>query len=200
MIKLTIPYNQVIKMIIDRNYEERLYSTGSDELDELLEKAFCDGYEYAQREFNSKSQKAMRRKLDILQGGGFRSDSDYGTVLALRNGRRQNQRNNDITYTIDSSINSKAVNTLDGDINASSFRLINPERGVSKKDLKKFDRYEYDHGSKSRPTWNKEVMEIRKDKKTEKDLADIIKANKRDNAIYKIKHNKNLARVTGHRI
>jgi len=35
------------------NYEERLYSTGSYELDELLEKAFCDGYEYAleEREF-----------------------------------------------------------------------------------------------------------------------------------------------------
>ena len=29
--------------------EERLYSTGNDELDELLERAFCEGYEYAQR-------------------------------------------------------------------------------------------------------------------------------------------------------
>lgn len=34
------------------NYEERLYSTGSDELDELLERAFCEGYEYAQYEFS----------------------------------------------------------------------------------------------------------------------------------------------------
>ena len=31
--------------------EEKLYSTGNDELDELLERAFCEGYEYAQREF-----------------------------------------------------------------------------------------------------------------------------------------------------
>ena len=41
-------------MKIWKNYdyeEERLYSTGSDELDELLERAFCEGYEYAQREF-----------------------------------------------------------------------------------------------------------------------------------------------------
>jgi hypothetical protein len=44
-------------MIIGRNFaesyyeDERLYSTGSDELDDLLERAFCEGYEYAQREF-----------------------------------------------------------------------------------------------------------------------------------------------------
>ena len=41
-------------MKIWKNYnyeEERLYSTGNDELDELLERAFCEGYEYAQREF-----------------------------------------------------------------------------------------------------------------------------------------------------
>lgn len=31
--------------------EERLYSTGDNELDDLLERAFCEGYEYAQKEF-----------------------------------------------------------------------------------------------------------------------------------------------------
>ena len=31
--------------------EERLYSTGDYELDEILERAFCEGYEFAQREF-----------------------------------------------------------------------------------------------------------------------------------------------------
>ena len=31
--------------------EEKLYSTGDDYLDDLLEKAFCEGYEYAQKEF-----------------------------------------------------------------------------------------------------------------------------------------------------
>lgn len=36
----------------EKYYEsEKLYSTGDDELDDLLERAFCDGYEYAQREF-----------------------------------------------------------------------------------------------------------------------------------------------------
>lgn len=42
------------------NYDEyedtRLYSTGDDELDELLERAFCDGYEYAQREYSLKDE------------------------------------------------------------------------------------------------------------------------------------------------
>ena len=34
--------------------EERLYSTGDVELDEILERAFCEGYEAAQREFGFK--------------------------------------------------------------------------------------------------------------------------------------------------
>ena len=35
----------------DYEMEERLYSTGDYELDEILERAFCEGYEAAQREF-----------------------------------------------------------------------------------------------------------------------------------------------------
>ena len=35
----------------DEYYDEKLYSTGDENLDELLERAFCEGYEYAQREF-----------------------------------------------------------------------------------------------------------------------------------------------------
>jgi hypothetical protein len=41
--------------------EERLYSTGSYELDELLERAFCEGYEYAQREFAEEDEKKKKR-------------------------------------------------------------------------------------------------------------------------------------------
>ena len=37
--------------------EEKLYSTGNDELDELLERAFCEGYEYAQKEFAEEGEK-----------------------------------------------------------------------------------------------------------------------------------------------
>ena len=41
--------------------EEKLYSTGNNELDELLERAFCEGYEYAQKEFAS----ARQRKKNV---------------------------------------------------------------------------------------------------------------------------------------
>ena len=42
---------KIERLYSDYQEEERLYSTGNDELDELLERAFCEGYEYAQREF-----------------------------------------------------------------------------------------------------------------------------------------------------
>jgi len=42
--------------------EEKLYSTGNDELDDLLERAFCEGYEYAQREFGRTGLSAQQAK------------------------------------------------------------------------------------------------------------------------------------------
>jgi hypothetical protein len=39
--------------LVNSYYEdEKLYSTGDSELDDLLERAFCEGYEYAQREYS----------------------------------------------------------------------------------------------------------------------------------------------------
>ena len=43
-------YELIEKLYSDQE-EEKLYSTGDPELDDLLEKAFCEGYEYAQKEF-----------------------------------------------------------------------------------------------------------------------------------------------------
>jgi len=47
-------------MKVSRNYDyyedEKLYSTGDYELDELLERAFCEGYYYAQKEYFKPSQ------------------------------------------------------------------------------------------------------------------------------------------------
>lgn len=39
------------KKLVNKYYSEKHYSTGNDNLDDLLEKAFCEGYEYAQKEF-----------------------------------------------------------------------------------------------------------------------------------------------------
>ena len=36
--------------------KKKLYSTGDEELDDLLERAFCEGYEYAQREFSKNDE------------------------------------------------------------------------------------------------------------------------------------------------
>ena len=55
-------------MIIGRNlinsyYEdEKLYSTGNSDLDDLLEKAFCEGYEYAQHEYTAAVEKTMAKE------------------------------------------------------------------------------------------------------------------------------------------
>ena len=73
--------------------EEKLYSTGNDELDELLERAFCEGYEYAQKEFgrtgktkeqnkqfftkkvDRKARRAENRRRAIEEG--FRPESTF---------------------------------------------------------------------------------------------------------------------------
>lgn len=66
---------ELIEKMYSENYDEyedtRLYSTGDDYLDDLLEKAFCEGYEYAQKEFaraipKSKSEITGRRFINSL--------------------------------------------------------------------------------------------------------------------------------------
>ena len=67
-------------MIIGRNFaeklysaneyyeDEKLYSTGDSDLDNLLEKAFCDGYEYAQKEFARKDyEKEKEAKMQLAR-------------------------------------------------------------------------------------------------------------------------------------
>ena len=80
--------------LINKYYEsEKLYSTGDSELDDLLEKAFCEGYEYAQREFakkededeDSKEEKRNKRKViakKVAKGAGIAA----GTTLAAVGG------------------------------------------------------------------------------------------------------------------
>ena len=55
---------ELVEKMYSDNYSEyedtRLYSTGDDYLDDLLEKAFCEGYEYAQREFAKKEEKKKK--------------------------------------------------------------------------------------------------------------------------------------------
>ena len=43
--------------LYSENQEEKLYSTGDEMLDNLLERAFCEGYELAQREYAEEEKK-----------------------------------------------------------------------------------------------------------------------------------------------
>ena len=49
---------ELIEKMYSENYDEyedtKLYSTGDSDLDDLLERAFCEGYEFAQREYSLK--------------------------------------------------------------------------------------------------------------------------------------------------
>ena len=49
--------------LINSYYEDtKLYSTGDSDLDDLLEKAFCEGYKYAQREYATTVERAMAKE------------------------------------------------------------------------------------------------------------------------------------------
>ena len=65
--------------------EERLYSTGNDELDDLLERAFCDGYEYAQREFAKEEEKKEKKHTGakVAAGVGGTAVVGAGTLAGV---------------------------------------------------------------------------------------------------------------------
>lgn len=103
-------------MRIDRynnyNEDERLYSTGDYELDALLERAFCEGYECAQREFGLRdvaTSLAGRRRTKSIRNQAAR---------VLHANRAERDRVSDATKKImknkelgpDRSINSQELN------------------------------------------------------------------------------------------
>jgi len=61
---------ELIEKMYSENYDEyedtRLYSTGDSDLDELLERAFCEGYEYAQKQYSGEAETKVI--LDWLKG------------------------------------------------------------------------------------------------------------------------------------
>jgi hypothetical protein len=77
--------------------DEKLYSTGDDELDDLLEKAFSEGYEYAQKEFGNKQNKAARKIYErsmakgTLSSLGFNPNSEDNIKDMIRVSRLRNR-------------------------------------------------------------------------------------------------------------
>ena len=73
--------------------EEKLYSTGNDELDELLERAFCEGYEYAQKEFATKNERRQAKRKYFEEIGskspnGLSNTDAFGRGWNFAEGRR----------------------------------------------------------------------------------------------------------------
>ena len=124
---------ELIEKMYSENYDEyedtKLYSTGDDELDDLLEKAFCEGYEYAQREYSLKNYlKAIPRhiKRDVtnkgialrIAKGGDLTNAEIGKVAAkskvLANRLQQNRGlGAKLLNKADSSIGSGMAKTAD---------------------------------------------------------------------------------------
>ena len=113
-------------MIIGRNFaeklysaneyyeDEKLYSTGDDYLDDLLEKAFCDGYEYAQREFSKTVDDPLLKKQILKTVSKMKKNSPktHDEVLkAYRNLPKSVRRNS--KGAIDN-LEEMVANTKDG--------------------------------------------------------------------------------------
>ena len=68
----------------DNGYEmeERLYSTGDYVLDELLERAFCEGYEFAQMEFSAgeKIDEGIEKVKETYGKGKEKAKGAYDSV------------------------------------------------------------------------------------------------------------------------
>lgn len=75
---------ELAEYLFSGNEEERVYSINDYELDELLERAFSEGYEYAQREFGKKEKPSVRKDA----GTGSMIGGAAGTGLGLYLGNK----------------------------------------------------------------------------------------------------------------
>ena len=80
---------ELIEKMYSENYDDeyedtRLYSTGDDELDDLLEKAFCDGYEYAQKEFGRTGLSKEQAKQFFTKTGNRELNKQANSELAKK--------------------------------------------------------------------------------------------------------------------
>lgn len=170
---------ELVEKMYSENYDEyedtRLYSTGDDELDELLERAFCEGYEYAQKEFgrtgltkeqakewlkNTGNRKTKSKFQDKFLGNLIKpEDGELVPVKKLRERLNSPERivNNikDKNGLIDWGINIKAGHSS----GLAGVRSTHLEKGGSKS--LKNNKY-YDHG-KSNIIKNKETMKFVRD-------------------------------------
>jgi hypothetical protein len=151
--------------------EEKLYSTGDDELDDLLERAFCDGYEYAQKEFGRTGLTKEQAKEWLKNTGNIKTKSKFqdkflgnlikpedGELVPVKKLRERLDSPNIKTKNdlIDWGINVKAGHSS----GIAGVRSTHLEKGGSKS--LKSNKY-YDHGKSSNISKNKEIMKFVRD-------------------------------------
>ena len=78
-------------MLIGKQFNERLYSTGDEMLDNLLERAFCEGYELGQREFG-------RTGLNAQQANQFFTKTNTKASKAIKNAALNKKMNGYLDY------------------------------------------------------------------------------------------------------
>ena len=70
-------------MILGKQFAERLYSTGNEMLDNLLERAFCEGYELGQQLFSDSKDEDEEKEKDKRKKKLKRLAIGTGSALAL---------------------------------------------------------------------------------------------------------------------
>jgi hypothetical protein len=98
-------------------YEEKLYSTGDDYLDELLERAFCEGYEYAQKEFGRTGLSDEQAKQFFTKTGNRELNKATNKMLANKKGGR-----NIFRKAYDPLLKGKHTNSIDNRIKYGGLR------------------------------------------------------------------------------
>ena len=73
-------------MIIGKQFAEKLYSTGDEMLDNLLERAFCEGYELGQQLFSDSKDEDEEKEKDKRKKKLKRLAIGTGSALALAGG------------------------------------------------------------------------------------------------------------------
>lgn len=93
---MTIYIMEIIKIFSDTNDEERLYST-------LLSEDEMRLYSEFQKEFNSKAQKALRKKIELLPGdrGSLTQQLKIGTDRAINVEKTAKRSGKDYTRLLD---------------------------------------------------------------------------------------------------
>ena len=73
-------------MILGKQFAEKLYSTGNEMLDNLLERAFCEGYELGQQLFSDSKDEDEEKEKDKRKKKLKRLAIGTGSALALAGG------------------------------------------------------------------------------------------------------------------